>query len=344
MSLHQSGFVVMMTLVGGGLVSFWGPVIGAVVFLLARDVLGALTKAWMLWFGLLFMAVVLFKPEGIAGILQPVSAARCVRSGGAALRRLFGGGRWRCSRPQACTCASATASCSRASTSRSRRASSHGIMGPNGAGKTTCFNVLTGRYKPDRGRVRLDGEDITGLAPHAIAGQGVARSFQIMNLFDEFTALDNVIVALPAFARARLRHASRGRRRSRLARRSVGRCSRRVGLARQGATCAPRSLPYGERRALEIARRARRSARACCSSTSRPPGLGADGAQRLAELVARAQGHAHDRHHRARHGVPVRARRPHLGHPLGPGHRAGHAGRAAGRTRGCRRSNLGGLA
>lgn len=70
MSLHYSGIVVMMVLVGGGLVSFWGPVIGVVVYLVARDVIGAFTTAWMLWFGLLFMAVVLFKPEGIAGAVQ----------------------------------------------------------------------------------------------------------------------------------------------------------------------------------------------------------------------------------------------------------------------------------
>ena len=67
MSLHQSGYVVMMTLVGGGLVSFWGPVVGVFVFLIARDVIGALTNAWMLYFGLLFIAIVLFRPEGIAG-------------------------------------------------------------------------------------------------------------------------------------------------------------------------------------------------------------------------------------------------------------------------------------
>ena len=67
MSLHNSGFVVMMVLIGGGLVSFWGPVIGAAFFILARDLLGATTEAWLLWYGLLFMAVVLFKPEGIAG-------------------------------------------------------------------------------------------------------------------------------------------------------------------------------------------------------------------------------------------------------------------------------------
>ncbi len=75
MSLHYSGYVVMMTLVGGGLVSFWGPVIGAIAFFLARDVIGALTTGWMLWFGLFFVGLVLFKPEGIAGMFTG-SAAR----------------------------------------------------------------------------------------------------------------------------------------------------------------------------------------------------------------------------------------------------------------------------
>jgi branched-chain amino acid transport system permease protein len=70
MSLHNSGFVVMMVLIGGGLVSFWGPVIGAAVFILARDLLGAYTEAWLLWYGLLFMAMVLFQPEGVAGAWQ----------------------------------------------------------------------------------------------------------------------------------------------------------------------------------------------------------------------------------------------------------------------------------
>jgi branched-chain amino acid transport system permease protein len=70
MSLHNSGFVVMMVLIGGGLVSFWGPVIGATVFILARDLLGAYTEAWLLWYGLLFMAMVLFQPEGVAGAWQ----------------------------------------------------------------------------------------------------------------------------------------------------------------------------------------------------------------------------------------------------------------------------------
>jgi branched-chain amino acid transport system permease protein len=72
MSLHSSGFVVMMVLVGGGLVSFWGPVIGAAFFILARDLLGAYTETWLLWYGLLFMAMVLFKPEGIVGMWRAV--------------------------------------------------------------------------------------------------------------------------------------------------------------------------------------------------------------------------------------------------------------------------------
>ncbi len=67
MSLHNSGFVVMMVLIGGGLVSFWGPVIGALVFILARDLLGAYTETWLLWYGLVFMLMVLFQPDGVAG-------------------------------------------------------------------------------------------------------------------------------------------------------------------------------------------------------------------------------------------------------------------------------------
>ena len=70
MSLHNSGFVVMMVLIGGGLVSFWGPVIGALFFILARDLLGAYTETWLLWYGLVFIVMVLFQPDGVAGAWQ----------------------------------------------------------------------------------------------------------------------------------------------------------------------------------------------------------------------------------------------------------------------------------
>jgi branched-chain amino acid transport system permease protein len=76
MALHASGIVVLMTLVGGGLVSFWGPVLGTVVYFVARDVLGALTETWLLWYGLLFMAIIMFKPDGIAGMLRDLAARR----------------------------------------------------------------------------------------------------------------------------------------------------------------------------------------------------------------------------------------------------------------------------
>jgi branched-chain amino acid transport system permease protein len=74
MNLQWSGVVVLMTLIGGGLVSFWGPVVGTIVYFLARDLLGAYTEAWLLWFGLMFMLVVMFKPEGIAGAWQELLA------------------------------------------------------------------------------------------------------------------------------------------------------------------------------------------------------------------------------------------------------------------------------
>ena len=85
MSLHSSGFVVMMVLIGGGLVSFWGPLMGAVFFILARDVLGATTETWLLWYGLLFMVMVLVKPEGLAGIWQ-AGCARLATARAPALR------------------------------------------------------------------------------------------------------------------------------------------------------------------------------------------------------------------------------------------------------------------
>jgi branched-chain amino acid transport system permease protein len=84
MSLHAAGLVVMMTLIGGGFVSFWGPVVGTAVFFLARDLLGAFTETWLLWYGLMFMGIVLFKPEGLAGAWQELVRRRAAGGSGGA--------------------------------------------------------------------------------------------------------------------------------------------------------------------------------------------------------------------------------------------------------------------
>jgi len=73
-----------------------------------------------------------------------------------------------------------------------------GLIGPNGAGKTTIFNVVTGLHRPERGRVVLDGRDVTRLGPKKRAGLGLGRTFQQLELFGSLSARDNVLVALEA--------------------------------------------------------------------------------------------------------------------------------------------------
>ncbi|MEJ2169556.1 MAG: ABC transporter ATP-binding protein [Desulfobacterales bacterium] len=70
------------------------------------------------------------------------------------------------------------------------------IIGPNGAGKTTLFNLLTGMYKPDAGKVLFDGRDITGWPIHRIVNQGIVRSFQVLNIFNEISPAENIRLAV----------------------------------------------------------------------------------------------------------------------------------------------------
>ena len=72
----------------------------------------------------------------------------------------------------------------------------YGLIGPNGAGKTTVFNLLTGVYKPDSGKIELDGEDITGKSVVQINKDGIARTFQNIRLFNKLSVLDNVKIGL----------------------------------------------------------------------------------------------------------------------------------------------------
>jgi branched-chain amino acid transport system ATP-binding protein len=157
-----------------------------------------------------------------------------------------------------------------------------GIMGPNGAGKSTCFNVLTGHFPPDRGQVILDGEDITSLGPRQIARKGIARSFQIISLFDDFTALENVLLALPD-VRSLGFHLLRDIAGDSTTVAKALDVIERVGL-RASADVRSASLPYGERRSLEIA--VALAARPRILFLDEPTqGMGADGRRHLRDLI-----------------------------------------------------------
>ena len=83
-----------------------------------------------------------------------------------------------------------------------------GIIGPNGAGKTTLFNVISGYYRPDDGRVLFAGHDVTGQPPHAICRLGLTRTFQLVKPFGNLSVIDNVMIGaltrLPTVSAARL--------------------------------------------------------------------------------------------------------------------------------------------
>jgi len=131
------------------------------------------------------------------------------------------------------------------------------LIGPNGAGKTTVFNVLTGLDRPASGRVTLDGDDLTRLAPHEIAWRGVGRTFQNTEVFKALSALDNVLVGEHARLRGGLLAAACGlpavRREEAAARERARALLGRVGLGDAAGVDAG-SLPLGSQKRLEMAR------------------------------------------------------------------------------------------
>jgi branched-chain amino acid transport system ATP-binding protein len=148
-----------------------------------------------------------------------------------------------------------------------------GLIGPNGAGKTTTFNVITGLQRPDRGRVALDGRDITSLGPTARARLGLGRTFQRLELFGSLSARDNVLVALE----------SRGVY-GRKARQLAEELLERIGIGGFAGSQAD-ILPTGMARLLELAR-----ALACEPKVllldEPSSGLGGAETGRLGELLA----------------------------------------------------------
>ena len=131
------------------------------------------------------------------------------------------------------------------------------VIGPNGAGKTTVFNVISGALPPTRGRVLLDGRPLPAGRPHAVAGRGVARTFQLVRLFGEMTVLEHVLVGCHRLGRAgwvacAVRTGGMRAEEARL-RASALEILDLVGLADRAQAPAA-SLPYGEQRLVEVAR------------------------------------------------------------------------------------------
>lgn len=123
------------------------------------------------------------------------------------------------------------------------------VIGPNGAGKTTLFNLITGHLKPDAGRIVFKGEDISGLPAHRICKKGIARSFQLINIFPRLTVFENVrisILAREGKSHQLLRPAKK------MATKKTFDVLEKVGLQRQ-ANRISGSLSYGDQKVLEIA-------------------------------------------------------------------------------------------
>jgi branched-chain amino acid transport system ATP-binding protein len=131
------------------------------------------------------------------------------------------------------------------------------LIGPNGAGKTTFFNMLTGVYRPTAGRIIFDGEDVTGKPPHAITERGIGRTFQNIRLFQNMTALENVLVGMHARLKGgilgSILRTPRIRKEEEQARETCRELLRYCGLRNKDDEIA-RNLSYGDQRRLEVAR------------------------------------------------------------------------------------------
>jgi branched-chain amino acid transport system ATP-binding protein len=131
------------------------------------------------------------------------------------------------------------------------------LIGPNGAGKTTFFNMLTGVYRPTAGRIIFNGENVTGKPPHAVTERGVGRTFQNIRLFQNMTAIENVLVGMHARLRGNVFTAvlkTPGvRHEEARARERADELLRYSGLGRVEDDLA-KNLSYGDQRRLEVAR------------------------------------------------------------------------------------------
>jgi len=210
-SVAFSGELLAMVVIGG-MRNILGPALGVLFFILFRELFSIWTANWLLWFGLIFVGFVVYSPDGLVGIWAtlrrrwrpaPEKAAAMsqrnidehlplpaflrlgARKGTVlevrAVTKHFGGIQ---------AVASATLDI--------QAGEVHALIGPNGAGKTTLFNLASGLFAPDQGSVRLEGSEIQRLPIHRICMHGLARSFQITNLFRGLSIYENLRLSFQA--------------------------------------------------------------------------------------------------------------------------------------------------
>ncbi|MGZ9031071.1 MAG: branched-chain amino acid ABC transporter ATP-binding protein/permease [Burkholderiaceae bacterium] len=204
-SVAFSGELLAMVIIGG-MRSFLGPALGALFFVIFRDSLSRLTENWLLLFGLLFVAFVVFSPTGLVGMYERLAARWRRRTDGDAAMANRAAGEVELPaflKPEHAGSLPIIAvdgldksfggiHAVRNVALRVRDRCLHALIGPNGAGKTTAFNLISGMFRPDAGTITLAGRPIGGLSPEDVTQAGVGRSFQITNLFPTLTVGENV--------------------------------------------------------------------------------------------------------------------------------------------------------
>ena len=210
-SVPFSGELLAIVVIGG-MRSMLGPAIGALFFILFRELFSIWTSNWLLWFGLVFVAFVLYSPGGLVGIWATLAKRWWPppeESAAMSRRKIYEGLPLPAFLlPKALDGivldvrdVSKTFGGIRAVTDASLQVGAgeiHALIGPNGAGKTTLFNLVSGLYPTDSGTIKLNGREIQGVPSEAICHRGLARSFQITNLFKGLSIYENLRLSLQA--------------------------------------------------------------------------------------------------------------------------------------------------
>jgi branched-chain amino acid transport system ATP-binding protein len=210
-SVPFSGELLAIVVIGG-MRGMLGPALGALFFILFRELFSIWTPNWLLWFGLIFVAFVMYSPGGLVGVWGALSRRwwpAPEESAAMSRRKIYEGlplpGFLMPEGLKGTVLEVESVSKNfggiRAVSNASLHINAgeiHALIGPNGAGKTSLFNLVSGLFPPDAGTIKLNGQEIQGVPSNLICHQGLARSFQITNLFRELSIYENLRLSLQA--------------------------------------------------------------------------------------------------------------------------------------------------